>query len=187
MESEKLIITFKGEVLFVEIVDDDQQHMLSVIVEPEGMDLYLDGTPVDPTSGKAATGLHSTELLEAADVLVRAWEAGGDTVINVRNAMLAYQLLRGGNSQSQRTREYSIPEPVIIPDPPLDENWPKFLAETQRKFKPGANVPCPCGELIVDFPSLKEHYSKGHFKDQPASEQHPARGYMPQKEGPSTD
>lgn len=115
-----MILSFKGEVAKVKVPQDGDNHLVTVYTGSNGEDLFLDGTPVDPETGEIIQKDATTDLLSAADKMVRAWEDGGWRLSTNRQKIQALideykaerKLIEDGLATGPEA-----PEPVSEPEP----------------------------------------------------------------------
>jgi hypothetical protein len=73
----QMIISYKGEVVFVNVPQDDTSHLVTIYCGPEGEDLFMDGAPVDPESGDRILLEPTSAVLKAADRMAQLWSESG--------------------------------------------------------------------------------------------------------------
>lgn len=72
----EMLISYGGELMKVQITNLEEQSLVSVVVEGEGVDIYLNGSPVDPDTGIIIPEVATDPLLAAADRMARLWADG---------------------------------------------------------------------------------------------------------------
>lgn len=191
----RAVINFGSELIYAQVPDptiDHQQHMVSIIVGPEGMDVYVDGVPIDPDTGTNPTD----DAITAADDLVEWWMKSGWKLstntkkisVMVEAYLHAREKLR---SQQESQTKIATPQapvelPRFIPAVESKPGWNDFIVKMQKKYSRGQLVPCSCGETLPTFDDLKIHWDQGHFDNIPETENTPSHAFMPQREGPVT-
>jgi hypothetical protein len=187
-----------------------------MVSSPEGLDLYLDGIPVDPDTGLS---LHQ-EVIDAADSLVSFMKNGGwKMTTDVKRLTAAVKRYEEARLRLVPTEPVALPaqvhqithpdteappkiskpedtpkpstssKPRPIELPPGRLPWDKFVANLQKKYKPGQMAVCPqCKGQLPTFTDLREHWEQGHFDHTQEDPVHIAlRSSLPQREGPSAD
>lgn len=124
---ETMIVSFRGEVAKIEIPDQENMQMVSLLVTGPDVDIFLDGAPVDPETGERMLVIEKAPdaVVKAADEIVKAfhegeWKIGSESFKSLQRAVKGYEYAKL-DAQDNDKPEPTEDDRELLGTAPVDE------------------------------------------------------------------